>query len=123
MMKDLANAYARDHNDYTKTLNAAISMVSSYTGKTERKATYKYDPKNKEQQPAVGFVQKGEPVKNGEWHQLQLWQERPLCIQMSFVTMAKQNKKPWDFKSLTERQHSSKVSMPVRNCRIVLTIC
>jgi hypothetical protein len=64
LKNDLANAYARGHDDYPKTLNAAISMVSSYTGSAERKATKKYDPKNEEPKAAIGFAQKGKPTTN-----------------------------------------------------------
>jgi hypothetical protein len=49
LMKDLANAYARDHDDYPKTLNAAISMVSSYMGnaKGRQHIDTSQRPKNK----------------------------------------------------------------------------
>jgi hypothetical protein len=63
-MRDLANAYARDHDDYPKTLNAAISMVSSYMGTNERKTTNKYENKNNEPKTSIGFVQRGKQTSN-----------------------------------------------------------
>src|SRR5512145_3395694 len=58
LMKDLNNAYARGHDDFPKTMNDAISLVSNYRG--DKKPNSKPDQKsNKEAQTAVGFAQKG----------------------------------------------------------------
>lgn len=59
LLKDLANAFAMGNDNYPKTLNDAIAMVSNYQGNTEKKTGMRPDNRSDGEQTAVGFAQRG----------------------------------------------------------------